>query len=359
MLVFLLTVAASAALTAPASAGAVTKVFWGPTTVNGQSQLPIYQDLGVNYIQLQLRWDRIAPTRPSNPSDPNDPAYRWPKGLDQDIANAQAVGIRYALMLMGSPSWANGGHDDPFFAPLSADDYAAFASAASKRYSGVDHWMIWGEPNRLYIFEPTVPQHAGAQRLTSAQAAAPRHYAEMLDAAYGALKAVNPGNVVIGGMTYNLGTAISSFNWVRYMKLPNGTRPRLDLWGHNPFSYREPGLHRPPSPKGQVDFSDLPRFGKYIDHYRKGRVRFWLSEWTIPTHAPDSAFGVFAEPPEVAAKWIRSAFKLARSYRRITTMPWYSLYDDPPAASGAPVSSEGLLYADGTPKPGYYAYKAG
>ena len=30
---------------------------------NGQSQLPIYQDLGVNYIQLQLRWDRIAPTR--------------------------------------------------------------------------------------------------------------------------------------------------------------------------------------------------------------------------------------------------------------------------------------------------------
>jgi len=352
-------VAAVLALWAAPGAKAITKVFWGPAQVNGQSQLPIYQDLGVNYLQLQLRWDRIAPTRPANPSDPNDPAYKWPKTLDQDIANAEAVGIHYALMLMGAPSWANGGHDDPFFAPLSADDYAAFATAASKRYPTVDHWMVWGEPNGLASFEPSIPQRRGAKRLTPAQAQAPRHYAEVLDAAYGAFKAVNPGNVVIGGMTYNLGLAINSFNWVRYMKLPNGKPPRLDLWGHNPFSYREPGLHRPPSPDGQVDFSDMQRFAKYIDHYRHGRVKFWLSEFTIPTQAPDVAFGTFAEPPAVAAKWIRSAFKVAHAFRRITTMAWYSLYDEPPSTSGAPMRSEGLLFADGTPKPGYYAFKAG
>jgi hypothetical protein len=340
---------------------AVTKIFWGPQEKDGQSQLPIYQDLGVDYLQLQLRWDRIAPTRPANPTDPADPAYKWPKGLDQDILAAQAAGIRYAFMLMGSPPWANGGNADPFYQPLDNADYAAFAQAAAKRYTSVDHWMIWGEPNRLEIFKPTVTQRMGVMHLTPAQAAAPRKYAQMCDAAYAALKSVNPGNVVIGGMTYNLGTAIGSYNWVRYMKLPNGKPPRMDLWGHNPFGFKQPSLHRRPSPFGWVEYSDLGRFVKWIDKYRKGRpkVRLWLSEYTIPTEAPDKAFGDFFKPPDVVARWTRSAFNVARHLRRIAAVGWFSLYDDPPSTDGSPVSHEGLLYPDGTPKPGYYAFKAG
>ena len=38
----------------------------------------------------------------------------------------------------------------------------------------------------------------------------PRSYAKLLDAAYGALKSVSPRNIVIGGMTYTGGPAVSA-----------------------------------------------------------------------------------------------------------------------------------------------------
>ena len=43
------------------------------------------------------------------------------------------------------------------------------------------------------------------------------------------------------------------------MRLPDGRPPRLDLYGHNPFSIRAPNLANPPSPGQQIDFSDLAR----------------------------------------------------------------------------------------------------
>ena len=52
--------------------------------------------------------------------------------------------------------------------------------------------MIWGEPNRVAVFQP----HR-ADSKTGARA-----YATLLDAAYGALKSVSRRNIVIGGMSY-------------------------------------------------------------------------------------------------------------------------------------------------------------
>jgi hypothetical protein len=74
--------------------------------------------------------------------------------------------------------------------------------------------------------------HAGA-------AARPRRYARLLGAAYGALKSVSPRNLVIGGNKFT-GGDISPTNWARYLLLPNGRQARMDMWGHNPFSRREP-----------------------------------------------------------------------------------------------------------------------
>jgi hypothetical protein len=260
-------------------------------------------------------------------------------------------------MLLGSPPWANGGHAWNF-APRERD-YADFAYAASRHYRGVHIWMIWGEPNGPSNFKPLTPAPVGP-RLTAAQASAPRRYARLLDAAYGSLKRASSKNRVIGGMTFTSGE-ISAWQWIKYMRLPNGRPPRLDLYGHNPITWRAPALGAPPSCCGLSDFGDLRRLGRVVDRNlrRRGQpsIRFFLSEFFIPT-APDNELNVWVDPP-VQAAWISQALRGVRSWSRIAAFGWIHLYDDPPSPTGARVSHSGLLYADGTPKPGYSAFSAG
>ncbi len=115
---------------------------------------------------------------------------------------------------------------------------------------------------------------------------------------YGQLKAQRRSHVVIGGNTYVTGE-IRPIDWVRNMKLENGRPPRMDLYGHNPFSFREPNLRNPPSVQGLVDFSDLGRFNRLIHRYlgrpRHKRIRLFLSEFTIPT-GPDVEFNFRVTP---------------------------------------------------------------
>ena len=97
-------------LGAPGAANAASnKAIWGPIQLpDGSSAFPIYRDLGVRFLQQGLNWSAAAPQRPANPRDPSDPAYRWPRELDEAVAEANAYGIELALMVVCSPPWANG-----------------------------------------------------------------------------------------------------------------------------------------------------------------------------------------------------------------------------------------------------------
>ena len=328
-------------------------MFWSSPDLDGRDAFPTLQSLGVETFQTAINWSVIAPTQPVNPEDPNDPAYQWPAFLDETIAQSQAHGMDVAVMLVGVPGWANGGKGERH-APDDPDTFAAFARAASRRYGQVKIWMIWGEPSFEDKFQPNTPQkdHT-SRRLTRAQQQGPREYAKLLDAAYGALKDVDRNDLVVGGMTVVTGD-IRPVPWVRYMRLPNGKVPRMDLYGHNPFSAREPSLRKPPSPQGAVDFSDLRRFQKIVDRQLarrlgKKRLRLFLSEFAIPT-APDSEFS-FYTTRQVQARWITSAFRVANELDAYG-LGWIHLYDDPPGGSTA-----GLLTANGEPKPGFAAFQ--
>jgi len=335
------------------------KAIWGPAYVNGVSQFPRYRYLGVGIFEAQLRWENIAPTKPAHPRDPRDPAYQWSPEIDRAVAEAGQYRMRVALMLIGAPPWANGGRDSSW-APRRERDYADFAYAASRHYRSAHLWMIWGEPSGPKNFKPITPAPPGATRLTAAQASAPRRYARLLDAAYGSLKRASSKNRVIGGMTFSTGE-ISAWQWIAYMRLPNGRPPRLDLYGHNPITWRAPNLHAPRSCCGLSDYGDLLRLGRTVDRNlrRRGQpsIQLFLSEFFIPT-APDSELNVWVDPP-VQADWIRAALRGVRASKRIAAFGWIHLYDDPPSPNGERVSHSGLLLSDGTPKLGYDAFSAG
>ena len=341
---------------APATVGAFDKAFWGPVTVKDQSAFPTYKDLGVSLFQYQLAWDRIALQRPANPSDPNDPAYRWPRDADLAMADAQANGMSVAMMIIGAPLWANGGHQLRW-GPKDPEDYAAFLVAAARRYPAVHRWLIWGEPNRIENWQPLKPQKRGAMNLTPGEARGPKAYARLLEAAYRALKGASPENIVVGGNTAS-GGSVNPYSFAKYMTLPNGKRPHFDQWGHNPFSARLPSFRNPPSAQRFVDFSDLKRYSRFLDDQFHRRVKIFLSEWTIPTEPNDKEFSFWVSE-DTQALWLSAGLRVARSFHRITGLGWIHLYDEPPDALGRPVVHGGLIKADGTPKPGYDAFKNG
>ncbi|MEA2197159.1 MAG: hypothetical protein QOJ25_1210 [Solirubrobacteraceae bacterium] len=344
----LLTLAALVVLIAPASANAFSKAIWGEVYRGGVNQFPLYRQLGVTIYEHDLHWGDVAPTRPAHPTNPADPAYHWPAEVKQALTQAHRFHMRVLLQIIGAPAWANGGHASNW-APRRPADFAAFATAAARRYPGVHVWMVWGEPTRPPNFEPLIPSPP-ATTLSRAAQAAPHLYARILDAAYGALKRVNPRNLVIGGCTYTTGS-IDTQQWIENLRLPNGRPPRMDMYAHNPFSYQTPSFTTSLSPFGEVQFSDLHELTGWVDRYLRRGLPLFLSEWTIPT-APDQEFNFYVDP-SIAAHWITDALHLSRSWHRIYSLGWVNVYDNPPVSSG------GLLTQSGAQKPGFAAFAHG
>jgi hypothetical protein len=341
------------------SAPSRKKAIWGPVTRNGVSQFPIYHDLGAGIYLTTLSWAATAPTRPRSPKNPADPAYRWPADLDYAISEARRYGIRVAIVIQQAPRWASG-HSDPRWAPRRPSDFARFAYAASKRYPSVRDWMIWAEPTRRRNFQPLIHERRN-HPLTRRMRRGPHIYAQILDSAYVALKRSSRSNHVIGGNSFTTGD-VSPVNWIKNLRLPNGRPPRMDMYGHNPFTARRPLLGRPPLGKGFMDFCNLPQLARLVDRYLgrprgRRRMKLFLSELFWPTDHRNHEFNFWVDR-STAALWLSDALRATRRWSRIYTLGWFSLYDESPRPRGDEVN-RGLLTFDGQKKPAYFAYQRG
>ena len=344
------------ALPAVASAASFQKSIWGPselpagdvncpTASQPCSAFPVYRELGADVFQFQIHWDEVAANKPAHARDPNDPAYDW-SAVDEIVNEAWRDRIGLCALVQRAPRWANGNRP-PIWAPRKPKDFADFLVAASKRYPTVRRWMIWGEPARAENFQP---MRRGNRK-------GPQRYAQLLDRAFGALKKVSRKNVVIGANTLNGGTIFAP-DFIRWMKLPNGRPPRMDLWGHNPFDARFPRLAD--RPLGHFrGFNDIDTLHSEIAaDYRAGhrRVpRLWLSEWTIVSDHPLPLFSGFYVSRRGQAQRLTAAFKIARRTSYVAGLGWFTLLDEPQL--GESVAGWGLLDVDGGRKPSFFAYE--
>lgn len=327
-----------------AHGGQVEKAIWGPLELpDGSSAFPTYERLGVDVFQIQLRWADVAPGPPADPVDPDDPAYQWPAELDRAIGEASRNGIELAVLVTTTPGWANGERSE-IRAPDDVGDYADFLSAAARRYPQVRRWMIWGEPNRSDRFLPNVADDP----------VGPRRYAELLDAAYGALERASSKNVVIGGNVYT-GGDVKPPDFIRWMKLPSGRPPRLDWFGMNPYPFRFPDLADQPIPGGWRDLSDLDTVGEELHaDYRPIGIDppLWLSEFTIQSDQ-DSRYFAYHVSEEEQALWLKTGYATAQEAGDVKGLGWFTLLDQPSSAESA---NWGLMTAEGVPKPSFRAY---
>jgi hypothetical protein len=138
------------------------------------------------------------------------------------------------------------------------------------------------------------------------------------------------------------------------MRLPGGRPPRLDMYGHNPFSRRFPHLRETPYAKGLRDINDVDTLENEVRRVYHRRVPLWLSEFTISSDRKSRGFDFYVSRGE-QARWVSAAFRLAGAASYIAGLGWYTLYDEP--RSVAQGLTNGLLTAGGKHKPAFAAYQ--
>jgi hypothetical protein len=280
------------------------KAIWGPSEIDGESQFPIYKDLGAGVYQTLLEWDKVAVFTPVDGRDPQDTAYDWPAELDTVIDEAKANGIQVAFTVTGTPGWANGDKAAKN-APKDPKDFADFLTAAAKQYPSVHLWSIWEAPSASANLTPTSA------------------YPKLLDNAYTALKAASKSNKVIGGNA----SGATPQRW--YSKL---NAKHLDLFGYNPSARKPPTAAKLKALEATVKPHKL---------------------WLGPVELPTSDGGPFRLTLSAQASWLTKTFKLVRADANIAALSYRNLKDE----DGAPY--RGLLDKNGEKKPSYNAFKRG
>jgi hypothetical protein len=321
-----------------------------PQTSTGRWIFPELRALRARVWVGGLSWAQVAATRPTDPRSPDDPAYAWPPNTDVAVKKARAYGIEPVLYVNGFPGWSNGGRDHTWV-PNNPADYGDFMAAAVRHFPQVRRWIVFGEPSHYVNFRP---QGGKGKR-------APRLYAQLLDAAYRAMHAVRRDVVVVGGNIHPAGwndeTTTAPDTFVRHMVLPNGRRPRMDMFGINPFTERPLNMALPHR-AGRIDFNDLDWLVRQLDRYwPKRRLQLFIEEFGWNTEHEASGWLYVVSRKRQAARLTR-AFRLAAGLNRINTMCWFQLYDAPPSRSGATWFNwtSGLRTFQGLRKPSWRAF---
>jgi hypothetical protein len=335
----------------PQAARAPSKCISGESgTHNGRSIFPELRRLRVRVWSTGIFWPSIAPTRPANPTSPDDPAYQWPVELDRSFNQARANGIESVAWVLGFPAWSNGGKDNRW-APEDPKDFAKFMTAAVRRYPQVRRWILLPEPTSSLNF---MPQGGKGRR-------APRLYAQLLDAAYGSMHAARRNVVVIGGNMhpygYNDEFTTAPDRFLRYMVLPNGRRPRLDMFGINPYTQRPLNMALSHHARG-VDFNDLDWLLKQLDRYwPKRHLQVFIDEFGWNTEH-ESLGWLYVVSRRKQAEKIARSFRLAARLGRINTMCSFLLFDTPSAKQDGKFINwtSGLRTWNGVRKPAWRVF---
>jgi hypothetical protein len=236
------------------------------TTVNTVDRAEAERQAGL----MEAAWIRM--TRESfdwNRLESRKGWFEWAK-FDQAVEVARAHQVSLLGRLEYSASWASSAPgsapaaDRAFYPPTSNADFAAYATAVVHRYKDRVHvWEIWNEENSAVFWKPAPSASA---------------YANLLKAAYAAIKAEDPSATVLIG-----GTA--GFD-----------RPFMDgivaagAWS----SFDALAIHTyvAPQPESSMMATWLDYARAYLD--TKGTKPLWITEfgWSTYTGSGSSYIGV-------------------------------------------------------------------
>jgi hypothetical protein len=155
--------------------------------------------LSVNWVKQQVRWEDIETERD---------LFDW-FVLDTYLPSAQRQGLQVLISVVTAPAWAReeGVNLDRHGPPANSQDYADFVVAILERYPGMVHAVeVWNEQNL-------------DREWTSSRGLTAANYVELLRTTYQAIKAVDPGVIVVSGALAPTGVSDGVSAWDDYVYL--------------------------------------------------------------------------------------------------------------------------------------------
>jgi hypothetical protein len=136
--------------------------------------------LSVKWVKYQIRWADVEKQKGD---------YDWLSGPDTFLPSAAAKNLKVMVSIVTAPDWAreSGADLSKNGPPANSQDYADFVVALLRRYPGKIHAVeVWNEENLDREWKSTKGLSAAS-------------YIDLLHTAYQAIKAVDPGVIVISG----------------------------------------------------------------------------------------------------------------------------------------------------------------
>ena len=314
--------------------------------------LQLSKEAGVDWIRQQVRWMDLH--------DRSGAIY-WGE-LDSIVNDANAAGVKLLLSIVAAPGWATANGQNGMPAREHFGDFNYFMGEMAKRYRGkVQAYEIWNEQNLA---------HENGGRVANAS-----YYMDLLVGASQAIKANDPGAIVVSGAPASTETnrsdiAISDITFLRQMFADPRFRSAVDVVGAHPGgAANPPDTMWPDNPSGASGWTTSREFyfRRIEDVYQAmvdsglGDMKVWVTEfgWATRNNTPGYGFGNQVSYQE-QADWIVRAYQMGRhNYPWVSGMFLWQLNFAPlwkyQGNELHEQASFGVLNGDWSPRPSYIA----
>jgi dipeptidyl aminopeptidase/acylaminoacyl peptidase len=300
----------------------------------------LVRDLGFMWAKSYVNWETVEP-------EPGQ--FRW---LDPDniVSSFEGYDVRILMRVHGTPAWARPEGTFLSHPPDDVGDFAHFMQALATRYKGkVAAYEIWNEPNLNYEWGYLDPDPTG--------------YTTLLQAAYRAVKTVDPETLVISGGLATTGegspTAMGDLAFLQGMYAA-GAQGYFDALGSHPYAFG----HDPDYEDGWgLSLARVVQQRQVMEANRDAATPIWITEagWVLHTSWN------LVEHEAIAVSEAEQAAYLVRAYQKVqnewpwvealflfnldfSSVPWY--------AAAEPMRWYAILNPDRTPRPAYTDLKS-
>jgi Cellulase (glycosyl hydrolase family 5)/Glycosyl hydrolase catalytic core len=297
----------------------------------GTFQVADMHALGTHWVRMFVTWPDIEPAR-------GDYAANWIASYEQAFSSLPA-GTKVLLDVVDTPSWESGSENE-HVPPANPSDYAAMLGMLAQRWAGrVSAYEIWNEEDLASWWAP------GPN---------PAAYAQLLQAAYPAVKAADPkATVVMGGLAGN------DYQFLEGVYAAGGkgyfdavgvhTDTACDI--NSPYEFLREGDNRM-APDSFLAYREVHS----VMLANGDEKPIWMTEMSWRTTTATCSEGHWAgQKPEGVSEAQQATF-LQQAYHCLAENPyvqvalWFPLQDQGGTTSG-------LVSANGTHKPAFAAMR--
>jgi arabinogalactan endo-1,4-beta-galactosidase len=341
-------VAAFAPTAQAAQVGMIGDLTWGQSQSDVDREVALMKDTGVRWVRANVNWRWLEPNAKGTIDQGVLAQY------DYAIDRARAAGLAVLMPISdGVPYWASGDPNkkivngqrqwNQYYPPANMGDFADITRFVVEHYKakGVQAYEIWNEPNMAWFWQPG--PNAG-------------QYAQMLKAAYPAVKSADPtATVVMGGLSKN------DFEYLEDVYRAGGG-PYFDAVAVHPYTYGvDPtvswnGVNAGEDPN-RISYNAFPAIKEIrstMTAFGDSAKQVWLTEFGYSTTSKDGGVS-----PTQQADF------LIKAYRYVEQFPWvhsifaYQIRNNPFYGDQDSYEGQfGLTTAAWQPKPALAALKS-